>query len=451
MHYNCVETQRPITWTLPALLVVAALAIEGCDARPWGDGNAIPTATEKPDVSKPNSIVYLQPTPFNFVQAFVERRLRKRVDYPGSVCGFVGGDVATPAVCSSNSICLWDTVHGAVGCSATDDGSLAFYTTCVDKNNNNVDSLKGNLWAFTCKGNDECYRNSYEPVNGQGFTQWGCGSSDWATTILTQPSGVVGQSAKVALTSIDMPSAQDASSSDSSSATSTSDADSSTSPSSSASSTNSGSSTQSSSSSGSSSSISATSTDSTSESSSSTTTTESTTSKTEMPGTTIPPSPRPTSNAPPPQMTITAGPDVGSIAGGVIGGVAGLAVIAALLFAFRKRRDDDTVQMISEASRTSPGPRDMGEIYEPKELDATPQIRSELHGDSAVRRGRSPSVAELPGSPVPQPVPRPPPPPPPPPVAVARGYPGYPGWSMHDREVHSPSHSHTSHTSPRRI
>ncbi|EWC46216.1 hypothetical protein DRE_04594 [Drechslerella stenobrocha 248] len=432
MRYRCVEAQCPASLALlPALLAVAALVVDRCEARPWGDNQAIPTLTRALEASKPTQREP-KPTSFDVLQTVVERRLRKRVDYPGNVCGFVGGDVATPAICSANSVCLWDTGHGAVGCSATSGGSLAFYTTCVDHNNNDDSGLQDSQWVFTCKGNDECYRNEYEPVNGQGFTQWGCGFSSWATTVLTQPSGVVGQVARVQLTLIDMPAIRDdpsasglpISTGESSSELPSSTSDSTTSATDSASPIPSGSTgTSSTSSSETSSEASSTaSTTGTDSSSSNTITTitittnstsqSSTRSTTKIPSSTVAPPP---SNARPknPVPSADTSPDVGSIAGGVIGGVAGLAVIAALLFAFRKKRNDETTAIIIEATRTSPGPRDMGMIYEqPKELDATPPMRSELPANSSGRSRRHfNGVAELPGSPVPIPIPSPPPPP----------------------------------------
>ncbi|EPS36878.1 hypothetical protein H072_9533 [Dactylellina haptotyla CBS 200.50] len=384
--------QQSKTWVFPALLVVA-LAIGRCEARPpWGQ--EIPTATAlAPAATRQKE---LKPTPFNFVQAFVERRLRKRDEYPGSVCGFIGGDVASPALCSSNSICLWDTAHGAVGCSATDDGDLAFYTTCVDSNNDGVASLRNNQWAFTCAS--ECYKNSYESFNGQGFTQWGCGRSSFATTVLTQPSGVTGQSAKVQATSIDMPTQSQESSSSSSS-------ESSTIPPSSSSSSSSSSITESST---------TTPPDSTTGPPPSTTTDSglSTTNDSSTTGGSGESST--TSSSEPTNSTGSSTPtpggggsstNVGAIAGGVVGGIAGLALIGGLLFLYlRERRNSQNLRRVSEASRTSLGPHDMGEIYEPKELDATtPEIPSELPGDSPVAGPSKPvpEPVELPGSEVP--------------------------------------------------
>ncbi|KAK6534518.1 hypothetical protein TWF281_005833 [Arthrobotrys megalospora] len=374
----------PKTWAFPAIL--AALAIAGCEARPRPWVNEIPTATTL--IPSATGATVLKPTPFNFVQAFVEKRLRKRDEYPDSVCGFIGGDVASPAICSTDSACLWDQSHGAVGCEATedDDGRLAVYTTCVDSNNENIASLQNNPWVFTCT--DECYRNSYESISGQGFTQWGCGSSDFATTVLTQPSGVSNQSAKVSLTSIEMTMPSTSSSSETS--TSSSSSSSSQPPSSTTSSGPSSSSESSSSADPPSSTSGGGNPSSTSNGGASSTTSSSTPTNSTGTSTPVPPGDSST--------------NVGAIAGGVVGGVAGLALIVGLLLLLRRRRNQEKLRRISGASGSNLGPHDMGEIYEPKELDATtPEIPSELPGDSPMV-GPSKPVAEpveLPGSEVP--------------------------------------------------
>lgn len=376
---------------VPALL--AAILIGRSEARPWAYDNQIPTATAPaPDSTHTKE---LKPTPFNFLQAYVDRRLRKRATYPGSVCGFIGGDVASPAVCSSNSVCLWDTGHGIVGCSATDtsgQAALAVYTTCVQYNDDDDDDddndggSQSSPWVFTCRGDDECYRNTYERISGQQFFQWGCGRSDFATTVLTQPSGVDNQSARVQLTAIAMSdSPPETTSSTSSSA---SQAPSSTS-----------------------SQTSTTSEDSTSSTTSPPSSTPGGGGGANTSSNTNPQGSQTSSNIPPTNGTGTATsvPDQGSntntgaIVGGVVGGIAGLALIGALLFLLRRRRKKEEVRRFSEASQSSIGPHDMGEVYEPKELDATgSQIPSELPGDTSLS-GPSKTVepVELPGSEVP--------------------------------------------------
>ncbi|KAK6350907.1 hypothetical protein TWF718_004089 [Orbilia javanica] len=374
----------PRTWVF--LVVLAAFALT-CEARPRPWLDEIPIATfALPSITATRALK-VRPTPFNFVQEFVEKRLKKREEYPDSVCGFIGGDVASPAICSSDSACLWDQAHGAVGCSATEsNGGLAVYTTCVDSNNDDIASLQNNPWAFTCS--EECFRNSYESISGQGFTQWGCGASDSATTVLTQPSGVDNQSAKVFLTSIDMTTSSSSSSTESSTSTPSS-----------SSRPSSGTTTSESSSSSSEDPSSTTAPSSTSNGGNPSSTTDSNPSST-------------TSSSTPTNSTGTSTPvpsgssstNVGAIAGGVVGGVAGLALLGTLLLLFRRRNNKEKLKRISGASGSDLRPHDMGDVYEPKELDATtPQIPSELPGDSPMVGPSKPTMepVELPGSEVP--------------------------------------------------
>lgn len=84
-------------WVVSALLVAAAVT-GGAEARPWSEGKEFPTetGTPAPDTVKQER---LEPTLFNIMQEVVERRLRKRQDFPVNVCGFIGGSVGT--------ICSW--------------------------------------------------------------------------------------------------------------------------------------------------------------------------------------------------------------------------------------------------------------------------------------------------------------------------------------------------------
>ncbi|KAF3937986.1 hypothetical protein ABW19_dt0206147 [Dactylella cylindrospora] len=365
------------SWVLFSAMVT--VLIGGCEARPWGHHIPTATAAPAPDTVKAKEI---KPTPFNFLQAFVDKRLRRRDEYPGSVCGFIGGDVGTPAICSSDSICLWDTAHGIVGCSPTGSGTLAVHTACVDDDDDDDDNQTiSNPWVFTCRGNDECYRNTYDRVNGQLFYQFGCGDTDWATTVRTQPSGVQGQSARVVLTSINMPDPT----LDPSSESSTTDDETSTTSSSSSSSTSSESS-------------------STTTSEPEATTTSDTSSSTSGSGASTTSSgsePSDTTSSSTPVPNEGSSTNTGAIAGGVVGGVGGLALIAGLLLFMKRRKNREANRRISEVSQTSSSPHDMGDIYEPKELDATtPQIPSELPGDSTLVGSSKGQVepVELPGS-----------------------------------------------------
>lgn len=52
-----------------------------------------------------------------------------------SVCGWLGGNSADPAVCPSGSSCIHDQAHTAIGCCriGADSCTEGVYTSCVDK------------------------------------------------------------------------------------------------------------------------------------------------------------------------------------------------------------------------------------------------------------------------------------------------------------------------------
>jgi hypothetical protein len=62
-------------------------------------------------------------------------KLFRRSPVDVNVCGWIGGNSAIPAICSGGSSCVHDTIHGYVGCCATDGPCTAgIYTSCIDKN-----------------------------------------------------------------------------------------------------------------------------------------------------------------------------------------------------------------------------------------------------------------------------------------------------------------------------
>jgi hypothetical protein len=62
-------------------------------------------------------------------------KLFKRSSVDVNVCGWIGGNSAQPAVCSSGSSCIHDTIHGYVGCCTTSGAcTTGVYTSCVDGN-----------------------------------------------------------------------------------------------------------------------------------------------------------------------------------------------------------------------------------------------------------------------------------------------------------------------------
>ena len=62
-------------------------------------------------------------------------KLFKRAAVDVAICGWRGGNLAFPAKCDSGSSCVHDTIHGYVGCCATDGPcTQGVYTTCLDSN-----------------------------------------------------------------------------------------------------------------------------------------------------------------------------------------------------------------------------------------------------------------------------------------------------------------------------
>ncbi|KAL7942686.1 hypothetical protein V8C42DRAFT_331644 [Trichoderma barbatum] len=98
-----------------------------------------------------------------------------------TVCGYIGGNPDFPATCLAGSHCAVDVENKAIGC-CPDGGPCTggIFTGCVDVNSPPQTEL--NPYVFTCTGADVCYQNQFDG----GFFQFGCGeSSDWATTVAT--------------------------------------------------------------------------------------------------------------------------------------------------------------------------------------------------------------------------------------------------------------------------
>ncbi|UKZ54227.1 hypothetical protein TrVGV298_008034 [Trichoderma virens] len=98
-----------------------------------------------------------------------------------TICGFIGGDPNFPATCLAGSHCAVDVDNKAIGC-CPDGGPCTggIFTGCVDVNSPPQTEL--NPYVFTCSGADVCYQNQFDG----GFFQFGCGaSSRLATTVAT--------------------------------------------------------------------------------------------------------------------------------------------------------------------------------------------------------------------------------------------------------------------------
>ncbi len=97
----------------------------------FGAGNALPwSGAQQTDVYQPAN---WSPKPTSVPAN--PARLFKRKTAKVNICGWVGGISSEPAVCSSGSSCIHDTLHGYVGCCATSGPCTeGVYTTCLDQN-----------------------------------------------------------------------------------------------------------------------------------------------------------------------------------------------------------------------------------------------------------------------------------------------------------------------------
>ena len=111
-------------FSMPSLLaLLLSLALGWTNARPW-HGATMTTGSQGDDWSpRPTQM------PVNPGELFK----REQVDI--AVCGWIGGQSASPAACASGSSCIHDTIHGYVGCCATSGPCAAgVYTSCIDQN-----------------------------------------------------------------------------------------------------------------------------------------------------------------------------------------------------------------------------------------------------------------------------------------------------------------------------
>lgn len=102
-----------------------------------------------------------------------------------TVCGYIGGNPDLPATCLAGSHCVVDDQQKAVGCCPDEgDCTTGIFTGCVDGNSPGNGVVDPHI--FTCGAGDFCYKNTFEG----GYFQYGCGSaSDMATTVALTASG----------------------------------------------------------------------------------------------------------------------------------------------------------------------------------------------------------------------------------------------------------------------
>ncbi|KAL7932903.1 hypothetical protein V8C35DRAFT_305765 [Trichoderma chlorosporum] len=164
----------PRSSTLAALLVSSNLV-------QIASGHALPRETKTIAVRELN----VEPWPMAATPAPRSPSLRSmpnllQRDF-NTICGFIGGDPDFPATCLAGSHCAVDVENKAIGC-CPDGGPCTegIFTGCVDVNSPPQTEL--NPYVFTCTGADVCYQNHFDG----GFFQFGCGaSSRLATTVAT--------------------------------------------------------------------------------------------------------------------------------------------------------------------------------------------------------------------------------------------------------------------------
>ncbi|RDW80579.1 hypothetical protein BP5796_05277 [Coleophoma crateriformis] len=156
------------------LLFLLSLAFTTATALPWPGPK--PTSTYLADEWTP------RPTS---TSSDVAAQLLKKASVPVEVCGWIGGDFASPAVCNAGSSCIHDTAHAVVGCCTTSGPCLSgVYTTCVDYNSVSQGTA-GQSGILSCTGTSVCNQNTYMG----NYHQYQCGASALANTIATMYSG----------------------------------------------------------------------------------------------------------------------------------------------------------------------------------------------------------------------------------------------------------------------
>ncbi|KAJ4149876.1 hypothetical protein LMH87_010654 [Akanthomyces muscarius] len=128
-------------------LLVSLLAAS-TTALPWIGPAATPLVGTNEKVDQPRTTA-----------AALTNRFRRRDSYPVSVCGWIAGVASLQASCSTQSSCVWNTDLGVVGCCAMTSDGCAFYTSCVDINSKKPSVDRNDV--YTCRGTSVCYLNTY--------------------------------------------------------------------------------------------------------------------------------------------------------------------------------------------------------------------------------------------------------------------------------------------------
>ena len=141
---------NPFSLPASSIALLFALALGFTDAKPYAE--PVETLVYRADEWSPRPTgVPNEPS-----------KLFKRSSLDVAICGWLGGDEASPAQCSSGSSCVHDTIHGVVGCCTTAGACLqGVYTTCLDYNSAG--------WAST------------PVVKNDGVTNWYVGNAEDVT------------------------------------------------------------------------------------------------------------------------------------------------------------------------------------------------------------------------------------------------------------------------------
>ncbi|KAH8594065.1 hypothetical protein B0O99DRAFT_186310 [Bisporella sp. PMI_857] len=150
-------------------LLLASLS--GGSALPWGGPlkTSIDTSAGTADWS---------PAPTKYSELYTDvHGLFKRATAEINTCGWIGSH---PALCSTNSKCVWNTQVGYVGCcDLRGRGCDAVYTSCVNPDDPSRTLRRPNV--YQCLNSERCYRNTYPG----GYYQWGCDPTVKGTTVQT--------------------------------------------------------------------------------------------------------------------------------------------------------------------------------------------------------------------------------------------------------------------------
>ncbi|KAI1092524.1 hypothetical protein F5B19DRAFT_204359 [Rostrohypoxylon terebratum] len=101
-------------------------------------------------------------------------------DRAGGLCGYFGGDAASPYLCYSGYSCLQDHDNNAIGCVETNTKKEAIgvvYTTCLNYNVYQKYSVGSRTGCCTDPDYPGCVVNTYTGTEAEGYTLIACTKS----------------------------------------------------------------------------------------------------------------------------------------------------------------------------------------------------------------------------------------------------------------------------------